>query len=98
MNNDNVTIRHARTAIHMVMSGAVRIIESQYGDDAEQRDACHDSLSTLFDQCADEISDWKIPGHDYNRRNMVDEMQVMLNDPNCPDVVRELLTRNNCNP
>jgi len=50
MPDPNVTIRHARTAIYMVLNGAVRDIENHFADDqTKEREA---ATTLLFQQAA----------------------------------------------
>lgn len=60
MPDPNVTIRHARHAIYMVINGAVRDIEAVFAaDDIAAYDA---AITLLFQNVIAEVMDWDIDG------------------------------------
>jgi hypothetical protein len=74
MPNKNVTIRHARSAIYMVLNGAVRDIESEY--ESAENPECKEAIKELFDEVADEIDQWEIAGTQANKlSDLLSEMQ-----------------------
>lgn len=81
MPNPAVTIRHARNAIHLVISGALRDIEAEFGEDITDVEACRECVVDLFNNIEDQIDQWEICSHVYRMRELVYFFHVML-DPN----------------
>ncbi len=97
MTNPNVTMRHARQAIHLLLVGAIQDIQTHFGPD--QEDQWQDAVGSLFNEVVEEIGNWETPGTYLTRvESMIDDMGAMLGDPDCPLVVRELLAKYDLNP
>jgi hypothetical protein len=95
----NVTIRHARTAIHLVLSGALRDIEAAFGDDDLSIDQLKHATQDLFDEALDQMSQWEISGSRLARmEEMVEQMGSELGRPDCPTAIRELLAEFHLEP
>jgi len=50
------TIRHARTGLDLIVSGAIRQIENQFAD--VMSDECQSAITSLIDNLHDELNDW----------------------------------------
>jgi hypothetical protein len=99
MPDPKVTIRHARHAIHMAVSGALRDIEHMYPDDGTGAEEMNEDTRLLFDNCIDELAEWEIEGTWADRAYaIIAEMTAMLSNDDCPTVIRELLTKHNLLP
>jgi hypothetical protein len=95
MSNPAVTIRHARNAIHLLVSGAVRDIEAEFAE----VESASEPIRALFDELADELDQWEIDGCQARRLDaLLVDMQAMLGNPGCSVAVRELLTKHDLNP
>ena len=89
MPHPRVTIRHLRAGIHLLISGAVRDIEAEFGSD----DDAKEMVAKAFDEAADELDDWDMPTQAGKQNKCVKDMQAMLGEPDCPMAVRELLVK-----
>jgi hypothetical protein len=77
MPNPNVTTRHARNAIHLILSGAIRDIEAEFA--VGQEDERKGAIIKLFDEVADEIDEWETEGSRATRMaNMWDDMAALM--------------------
>ena len=59
MTNDQVTYRHARNALDLIINGAVRQIESQYADALSSE--CHAAIDNLIGHLREELDSWERP-------------------------------------
>jgi hypothetical protein len=59
MPHPNVTIRHTRSALRLLISGAVRDIETFYV--FEENKAARDAIATLHSELAEEIGQGGLP-------------------------------------
>lgn len=77
MPNPNVTIRHARSAIHLILSGALHDIGAAFADDQEDEE--RQAIVQLFDEVVDEIDRWETPETNLTRTDaMITEMQATM--------------------
>lgn len=100
MPHPNVTIRHARHAVHLLMMGAVADIDAEFaGDDAGAATAKAHHVE-LFDGIASEMDMWELEETRAWRVDcLVSDMQAMLGaGDNCPTEVRELLAKYGLEP
>lgn len=100
MPSPQVTIRHAHAAIKLVIKGALRDIESAFGDDDLSIDRLKDATRQLFDEALEALAEFEIDGTKLmNLEAMLDAMQAMLGDaPDAHAVVRELLAEFHLEP
>ncbi|HUY05064.1 MAG TPA: hypothetical protein VMV33_17440 [Rhodocyclaceae bacterium] len=97
MTNPSVTIRHAAHALDMLINGALRNIEAEFGpeDDAGRRDA----TKALFDKLLGKLVDWDIEGAIVTQQDaMVSQMQTEIEAPIQNMRVVELLNEFNLLP
>lgn len=98
MPNENVTIRHAKHALGLILSGALRDLEAHFAPDSDE---LHEATTTLFDEMADTLSDWEIPGTQMGRLDaMLGEMQndAIAEGAKGREVVLELLVKHELLP
>ncbi len=76
MPNTAVTIRHARHAVHLLLSGALRDIEAEFGEGEGAAAEQTAVTKQLFNEIIDEIGDWEIA----DMPEMVAEMQARLGE------------------
>lgn len=105
MANPNVVIRHAKTAVHLIVQGAMAAIEkAELAEPVSQDEAVNlDRLSNwnreLLDGVTDALSELEVYGSRLNRmEEMVDKMGAELGHPHCPTAIRELLAEHDLEP
>ncbi len=57
MNDYNVTFRHARNAVDLIVNGAVRQIESHYA--AADSPECQAAITELIEHIREELNCWE---------------------------------------
>jgi hypothetical protein len=95
----NVTYRHARTSLGLLISGALRNIEHHYGDGDI---AVMDATVQLFDVLADEMDGWEIePSRARKLERLHGELEEMLSGKGSEaeeEFARQLLTKHDLLP
>lgn len=95
MTNPNVTIRHARQALKLLVRGATSEFPELRSDDPR----VSGNVVDLIDALTEELGDFDMPGTEIKRlTDMIGHMQAMLANQDCPTIVRELLTQYDLNP
>jgi hypothetical protein len=99
MPHPNVTTRHARHALHLLISGALRDIDAEFNEEREHEQ--QEATVRLFDELADEAGQWEIiPSRAYQADLMIEEMRAILADSTHParETIRALLAEHNLLP
>lgn len=105
MANPNVVIRHAKTAVHLIVQGAMAAIEkAEMAEPVSDNEAINiDRLSNwnreLMDGVTDALSELEVYGSRLNRmEEMIEQMAAELGRPECPTAIRELLAEHDLEP
>ena len=84
--NPNVIRRHARNAIGLLADG----VGANIAEDMDRVIA--------IDAMADRLADIALPTWINRADAIIADMQAMLGDTDCPNVIRELLNKHDMNP
>jgi hypothetical protein len=92
----NVIIRHARNALHLLISGALRDIEAGTTDTTSP--TTEEAIRDLFDGLHNQMDQWDVDGTEQTRTaNLVQELQAEIG-PDARIHIGELLQKHDLLP
>ena len=101
MTNRNVTLRHARSALRLLVKGAIAEIEAELAATSDEPTVGQLQQATvqLHDEMLEALAEFEYPGSRLSHLEaMVDEMHEHLGRPDGSTTVRELLAAHDLQP